>query len=43
MPKAKAPSMSMSQLWHKGTLEGQLPKTPSVDLDIPSWSQAEVL
>ena len=43
MPKAKAPSRSMSQLWHKGTLEGWLPKTPSMDLDIPSWSWARVL
>ena len=36
LPKAKAPSRSMSQLWHKGTLEGRLPKSPSRDPDIPS-------
>ena len=43
MPKAKASSRSNSQLWHKGTWEGRLPKSPSRDPDIPSWSQAGVL
>ena len=28
VPKAKAPSRPVSQLWHKGTLEGRLPKSP---------------
>ena len=41
MPKAKAPSRSMSQLWHKGIFEGQLPKFPSRDPNIPSWSKQE--
>ena len=43
MPKGKAFSRSNSQLWHKGTLESRLPKSPSRDLDIPSWSRAGVL
>ena len=41
IPKAKAPSRSMSQLWHKGILEGRLPKSPSRDPS--SWSWAGVL
>ena len=41
MPKAKVPSRSMLQLWHKGTLEDRLPKSPSRDPDIPSWSKQE--
>ena len=41
--KAKVPSSSMSQLWHKGTLEDRLPKYPSRDLEIPSWPQEGVL
>ena len=43
MPKAKASSQSVSQLWHKGTLEGCLSKSPSRDLDIPFWSLEGVL
>ena len=43
MAKAKASSRSTSQLWHKGTLEGRLPKSLSRDLDIHSWSWAGVL
>ena len=43
MPVAKASSRSNSQLWHKGTLEIRLPKSPSRDLDIPSWSRAGIL
>ena len=39
--KAKALSKSRSELWHKGTFEGQLPKFASRDLDIPSWSKQE--
>ena len=38
MPKAEAPTRSVSQLWHKATLEGQLPKSPSRVLNILSWS-----
>ena len=41
--KPRPPPRSMSQLWHKGTLEGRLPKSPSRDPDIPSWSRAGVL
>ena len=43
MPKAEASTRSVSQLWHKATLEGQLPKSPSRVLDILSWSWAGVL
>ncbi|XP_040094317.1 alcohol dehydrogenase class-2 isozyme 2-like [Oryx dammah] len=39
MPKAKAPSRSMSQLWHNETLEDQLPKSTSRDPDIPLLSK----
>ena len=35
VPKAKAPSRSMSQLWHNEILEDQLPKSTSKDPDIP--------
>ena len=42
-PKPRPPSRSLSQLWHKGTLEGRLPKSPSRDPDISSWSRAGVL
>ena len=35
MPKAKAPSRSVSQLWHRGTLEGPLLKSSTRDLDTP--------
>ena len=41
IPKAKGPSRSMSQLWHKGILEGRLPKSPFRDPS--SWSWAGVL
>ena len=43
MPVAKASLRSNSQLWHKGTLESWLPKSPSRDLDIPFWSRAGIL
>ena len=43
MPKAEGPSRPVSLLWHKGTLEGQLPKSLSRDPDIPSWTRAGIL
>ena len=41
LPNPEAPSGSLNQLWHKGTLEGQFPKFPSRDQTSPPGPEHE--